>query len=368
MYRTIKTTDKALVSSGQSEVYENASSGDNYDDIMFGIQNQRTELLTEHGERPIVHQDKEYGDNYDDIMFGIQNQRTELLTEHGERPIVHQDKEYGLWSNSSSREVLLHGKHGDFEAYIPALEEMNLKGTKNERSSEVSSSSHSETSHKKPNLEFTLGRDCDVENGKWSCIYAVESQEYQMVCTRLDIASAGVGMLDKLDYGLQIDVQVFVDFDYAIGRSITVMEKVRNIENKNGINIRSEHLPNLINRKRLRRMRREVIVRCVMIKFIGRNLIMLIGFLSLLKDVSQWKSRKVHLKLWMNLLMPDDQNGYFKGTLFQRVVKHFVIQRGDYDNHSLIEDWTFREKRRNQLEKRFKVVMNQPPFRILLII
>nr|GFB54105.1 hypothetical protein [Tanacetum cinerariifolium] len=36
-------------------------------------------------------------------------------------------------------------------------------------------------------------RDCDVEkNGKWSCIYAVGSQEYQMVCTRLDIASADV--------------------------------------------------------------------------------------------------------------------------------------------------------------------------------
>ncbi|GJT56546.1 hypothetical protein Tco_0991600 [Tanacetum coccineum] len=35
-------------------------------------------------------------------------------------------------------------------------QEMNLKGTKNERSSEVSSSSHSETSHKKPILELTL--------------------------------------------------------------------------------------------------------------------------------------------------------------------------------------------------------------------
>ncbi|GKF14005.1 hypothetical protein Tco_0055467, partial [Tanacetum coccineum] len=27
------------------------------------------------------------------------------------------------------------------------------------------------------------------KNGEWSCIYAVGSQEYQMVCTRLDIAS-----------------------------------------------------------------------------------------------------------------------------------------------------------------------------------
>nr|GEV49432.1 zinc finger, CCHC-type [Tanacetum cinerariifolium] len=74
-------------------------------------------------------------------------------------------------------------------------------------------------------LEGSLSGDCDVEkNGKWSCIYAVGSQEYQMVCTRLDIASVDVGMLDKFDRGLQTDVQVFVDFDYAIERSITVME------------------------------------------------------------------------------------------------------------------------------------------------
>ncbi|GJW08452.1 zinc finger, CCHC-type containing protein [Tanacetum coccineum] len=71
--------------------------------------------------------------------------------------------------------------------------------------------------------EHTPG-DCDVEkNSKWSCIYAVGSQEYQMVCTRLHIAYAYVGMLDKFDRGLQIDVHGFVDFDYAMGRSITVM-------------------------------------------------------------------------------------------------------------------------------------------------
>nr|GEY30774.1 zinc finger, CCHC-type [Tanacetum cinerariifolium] len=57
------------------------------------------------------------------------------------------------------------------------------------------------------------------KNCKWSCIYVVGSQEYQMVCTRLDIASADVGMLD--DRGLQTDVQVFVNFDYAMSRSIT---------------------------------------------------------------------------------------------------------------------------------------------------
>nr|GEW80929.1 zinc finger, CCHC-type [Tanacetum cinerariifolium] len=45
-------------------------------------------------------------------------------------------------------------------------------------------------------LEGSLSGDCDVEkNGKWSCIYAVRSQEYQMVCTRPDIASADVESL-----------------------------------------------------------------------------------------------------------------------------------------------------------------------------
>ncbi|GJX04545.1 zinc finger, CCHC-type containing protein [Tanacetum coccineum] len=71
-------------------------------------------------------------------------------------------------------------------------------------------------------LEGSISDECDVEkNDKWSCIYAVGSQEYQMVCTRLDIAFADVGMLNKFDRGLQTDVQVFVDFYYAMGRSIT---------------------------------------------------------------------------------------------------------------------------------------------------
>ncbi|GKB80036.1 zinc finger, CCHC-type containing protein [Tanacetum coccineum] len=78
--------------------------------------------------------------------------------------------------------------------------------------------------YSKLSLEGSLSGDCDAEkNGKWSCIYAVGSQEYQMVCTRLDIASADVGMLDRFDRGLQTNVQVFVDFDYTLGRSITVM-------------------------------------------------------------------------------------------------------------------------------------------------
>ncbi|PWA78438.1 leucine-rich receptor-like protein kinase family protein [Artemisia annua] len=42
-------------------------------------------------------------------------------------------------------------------------------------------------------LEISLSGDCDVEkNGKLSYTYAVGSQEYQMVCTRPDIASVDV--------------------------------------------------------------------------------------------------------------------------------------------------------------------------------
>ncbi|GJX68387.1 hypothetical protein Tco_0304114 [Tanacetum coccineum] len=77
--------------------------------------------------------------------------------------------------------------------------------------------------HSVLSLEGSLLGDCDVEkNGKWSCIYAVGSQEYQMVCTRLDIAFTDVDMLDKFDRGLQTDVQVFVDFDYAMATYMTL--------------------------------------------------------------------------------------------------------------------------------------------------
>nr|GEX36399.1 zinc finger, CCHC-type [Tanacetum cinerariifolium] len=61
-------------------------------------------------------------------------------------------------------------------------------------------------------LEGILSGDCDVEkNGKWSCIHVIRSQEYQMVCMRLDITSADVSMFDKFNRRLQTDIQVFVD-------------------------------------------------------------------------------------------------------------------------------------------------------------
>ncbi|GKC44183.1 hypothetical protein Tco_1061905, partial [Tanacetum coccineum] len=53
----------------------------------------------------------------------------------------------------------------------------------------------------------------------------VRSQEYQVVCTIPDIASAGVDMLDRFNRGLQKHVQVFMNFDYTTGRLITVMSR-----------------------------------------------------------------------------------------------------------------------------------------------
>ncbi|GKC26016.1 hypothetical protein Tco_1028166 [Tanacetum coccineum] len=52
--------------------------------------------------------------------------------------------------------------------------------------------------HSTLSLEDSLSGDCDVEKND-------------------------AGILDKFDRGLQTGVQVFVDFDYALGRSITVM-------------------------------------------------------------------------------------------------------------------------------------------------
>ncbi|CBI33837.3 unnamed protein product, partial [Vitis vinifera] len=125
MYRTVKTTDRAAASSGQSDVYENGSSGDTSEDVMFDIQNPR---------------------------------KSELSIQQG-RPNVHQEKDYhGLWSNSS-REAWLHGKQRDSGGNTPTLEEdMDPKCLSYERISDVSSSNLSGTSPKKPNLEFTLGR------------------------------------------------------------------------------------------------------------------------------------------------------------------------------------------------------------------
>ncbi|KAE8702843.1 putative transcription factor KAN4 [Hibiscus syriacus] len=109
MYRTVKTTDRAAASSGQ---FENGSSGDTSEDMMFDIQKPRRS----------------------EISSSVHQGRSSSLN-------AQQDN-HGLWSNSS-REALLHGKPKDSPPNLPSLQkDMDLKC--------LSSSG-------KLNLEFTLG-------------------------------------------------------------------------------------------------------------------------------------------------------------------------------------------------------------------
>ncbi|GJV17679.1 retrovirus-related pol polyprotein from transposon TNT 1-94 [Tanacetum coccineum] len=62
-----------------------------------------------------------------------------------------------------------------------------------------------------------------TRRANWSCIYAVEIQEYQVVFTIPDMAPVSVGMFYGFDRGLQKNIQVCVDFDHAMGRLITIM-------------------------------------------------------------------------------------------------------------------------------------------------
>ncbi|KAG8476027.1 hypothetical protein CXB51_032834 [Gossypium anomalum] len=128
MYRTVKTTDRAAASSGQSDAFENGSSGDTSEDLMMDIQNPRRSEVS------------------------VQQGRSSSSSN------AYQDKEYhGLWSNSS-REAWLHGKPKDSAGNVPSLQkDMDPKCLSHERVSDGSSSSLSGTSPKKPNLEFTLG-------------------------------------------------------------------------------------------------------------------------------------------------------------------------------------------------------------------
>ncbi|KAE8703421.1 putative transcription factor KAN2 [Hibiscus syriacus] len=128
MYRTVKTTDRTAATSGQSDEFENGSSGDTSEDLMIDIQNPRRSEIS------------------------VQQGRSSSSSN------AHQDKEYhGLWSNSS-REAWLHGKPKDSAGNVPSLQkDIDPKCLSHERLSDVSSSSLSGTSPKRPNLEFTLG-------------------------------------------------------------------------------------------------------------------------------------------------------------------------------------------------------------------
>ncbi|KAE9607005.1 hypothetical protein Lalb_Chr09g0325511 [Lupinus albus] len=122
MYRTVKTTDRTAASSGQSDVYDNGSSEDNSDDLMFDINSSRRSDVS-------IKQDKEF---------------------------------HGLWSNSS-REAWLHGKpKADSVRNVASHEkDMDPNCLSCERISDGSSSSNlSGSSTKKLNLdlEFTLGQ------------------------------------------------------------------------------------------------------------------------------------------------------------------------------------------------------------------
>ncbi|XP_039122328.1 LOW QUALITY PROTEIN: probable transcription factor KAN2 [Dioscorea cayenensis subsp. rotundata] len=116
MYRTVKTTDRPPASSGQSDGFENGSSGEVSDDNLFDIQNQGRSngLSTEN--------------------FGS-----------------------SLWSNSSSRGNWLHenqigSNRGNDQSF-----EKEMQSKSYEMMSELNTSCVSDTSPKKLSLEFTLG-------------------------------------------------------------------------------------------------------------------------------------------------------------------------------------------------------------------
>ncbi|GER43685.1 homeodomain-like superfamily protein [Striga asiatica] len=131
MYRTVKSTDRAAATSGQSDVLENGSSGDTSDDFLFDIQNlHKSEASSKQGRQ--------------NIMNNI-------------------DKDYnGPWSKSS-REAWMHKRAGDFDVGNLQSIEKDIEPklpSSYERTSQALSPSSSlsrSSSKEKPNLEFTLG-------------------------------------------------------------------------------------------------------------------------------------------------------------------------------------------------------------------
>ncbi|XP_047342356.1 probable transcription factor KAN2 [Impatiens glandulifera] len=132
MYRTVKTTDRAAASSGQSDVYDqNGSSGDTNSEGN-GFEVQKINRISDHN-----------------------HHQQQLPIQQGDPKDCH-----ALWSNSSSMETWLHDKSRDHSAPNLHFLEKDIDVDGNclsyERISDGSSSNNSETSPKKPNLEFTL--------------------------------------------------------------------------------------------------------------------------------------------------------------------------------------------------------------------
>ncbi|GKA19383.1 hypothetical protein Tco_0699298 [Tanacetum coccineum] len=111
--------------------------------------------------------------------------------------------------------VQKEGAQGDCEAEVfqvsnddTAVAQRRLKDQHEEKTNTDCLVREQKKGHSTLSLKDSLSRDCDVEkNGKWSYIYVVGSQEYQVVCTKPDIALTGVDMLDGFDRSLQTNVQ-----------------------------------------------------------------------------------------------------------------------------------------------------------------
>ncbi|GJV71714.1 hypothetical protein Tco_1491709 [Tanacetum coccineum] len=113
-----------------------------------------------------------------------------------------------------------------------------LRGTVHQRGQyEVQ---NSEGQYEVQNSEGLVRGDCDVEkNGKWSCIYTVGSQEYQMVCMRLDIASEDILTMPWEDRSLSWVDQSQVEY-------MTLTEAVKEVIWLKGFSTESEFEPRLV--------------------------------------------------------------------------------------------------------------------------
>ncbi|XP_038970660.1 probable transcription factor KAN2 isoform X2 [Phoenix dactylifera] len=125
MYRTVKNTDKPAVSSGQSDGFENGSTGEISDDNLLDLHKRRD---------------------------------AEPSGQHGRSAMHHGNNFSGLWSNPS-RGGWYNGIPSDSTTGSMHSFKEDMQSKRIEILSDVNSSCLSETSSpNKPNLEFTLGR------------------------------------------------------------------------------------------------------------------------------------------------------------------------------------------------------------------